>query len=149
MNCWFGCGGFWGADFGGDFLVRPRATLGCPPPWMRGNPGLTWLRAPWAEPTGMVSINSGIPWFRDWWLRNSSTEGGEHSKVVTPRFFLGNRLGGKNPPPNPQQNSHQNLGASRPKSTLRGSALDTLGDSHRCFLVARKPHELIWRGAVS
>ena len=38
---------------------------------------------------------------------------------------------GKNPPQNPQQNSNQNFGASRPKSTLQGSALDKSGD---CYL---------------
>ena len=31
------------------------------------------------------------------------------------------RAGGKHPPQNPRQNSNQNLGASRPKSTLQGS----------------------------
>ena len=31
-----------------------------------------------------------------------------------------------NPPKNPQQNSNQNLGASRPKSTLQGSGLEIL-----------------------
>ena len=40
-------------------------------------------------------------------------------------FFLGkNRR--KNPPKNPRQTSDQNLGVSRPKSTLQGSALDDL-----------------------
>ena len=39
-------------------------------------------------------------------------------------FFLGKTTGGKNPPKNPWQNSHQNLGASRPKSTLQGSGLE-------------------------
>ena len=33
---------------------------------------------------------------------------------------------GKNPPQNPQQNSNRTLGASRPKSTLQGSGLDTV-----------------------
>ena len=44
--------------------------------------------------------------------------------------FLGpfslQKTGGKNPPKNPQQNSNQNLGVSRPKSTLQESALDRL-----------------------
>ena len=51
-------------------------------------------------------------------------------------FFL------EKPRGNPQQNSKQNLGASRPKSTLQGSALDLLWNekpyrsfSHRSFLV--------------
>ena len=34
------------------------------------------------------------------------------------------KIGGKNPPKNPRQNSHRNLGVSRPKSTLQGSCLD-------------------------
>ena len=38
-------------------------------------------------------------------------------------FFFG-RTGGKNPHKNSRQNSNQNLGASWPKSTLQGSALD-------------------------
>ena len=37
------------------------------------------------------------------------------------------KAAGQIPPQNPQQNSNQNLGVSRPKSTLQGSGLDTLG----------------------
>ena len=42
------------------------------------------------------------------------------------------KIGGKNPPKNPQQNSNQNLGVSRPKSTLQESGLDKL-----CKFVSR------------
>ena len=34
------------------------------------------------------------------------------------------KIGGKNPPKNPRQNSNRNLGVSRPKSTLQESGLD-------------------------
>ena len=47
-------------------------------------------------------------------------------------YFLGpfslERTGGKKPFKNPQQTSNQNLGVSRPKSTLQGSGLGILWD---------------------
>ena len=47
-------------------------------------------------------------------------------------FFLGKRRW-KNPPKNPQQNSHQNLGVLWPKSTLQGSGLDHLSQVPLCL----------------
>ena len=80
-------------------------TLGCPrTPGPRNSSvdkflsrGIPLLRAPWAEPRGMVSLSSEIPRFRIPWLRNSSTEeflgargsraykGGEHPRMVIGR----------------------------------------------------------------
>ena len=42
------------------------------------------------------------------------------------------KVGGKNPPKNPRQNSNRNLGVSRPKSTLQGSSLDNFGVLDPC-----------------
>ena len=44
-------------------------------------------------------------------------------------FSLG-KIGGKNPPKNPRQNSNRNLGVLEPKSTLQESGLDKWGRTH-------------------
>ena len=42
-----------------------------------------WLSAPWAEPTGMVNLSSGIPSFRDSSAQSLSTEEFLGSGVTT------------------------------------------------------------------
>ena len=49
---------------------------------------------------------------------------GEFLVVFFGPFSL-EKIGGKNPPKNPRQNSNRNLGVSRQKSTLQGSGLDS------------------------
>ena len=50
--------------------------------------------------------------------------GGFLAEILGP--FSLDKIGGKNPPKTPRQNSNRNLGVSQPKSTLQGSGLDKI-----------------------